>query len=111
MDGLLHKLSIKTDFWKIYKSRPGDNVVNGVFIFVYVIGIYFVTVQPISYFARTDDRLQEVAPGVCEFIQACIYNVTIISVFVYRKEFKQLVEDLESVYEGLENCWWSHSVL
>lgn len=76
---------------------------NGLFIFVYVISFYFVSVQPISYFARTEDRLQEVAPGVCEFIQSVIYNVTMISIFTYRNEFKKLVDDLENVYKGLFN--------
>lgn len=83
------------------KYRPGDNLVNKLFIFVYAISFYFVTVQPISYFARTDDRLQEVAPGVCEFIQSVIYNITMVSIFAYRKEFKKLLEDLENVYNGL----------
>lgn len=67
---------------------------------MYLLSIYFLPVQPISYLVRTNDSFEEMAPGVCEAIQGCIYNVTMISIFVYRKEFKQLLDDLKEVFKG-----------
>lgn len=63
------------------------------------------TFTSVCYFARTDDSIPEMASGVCEFIQACIYNVTMVLVFVYRKEFKQLVDDLENAFKGSLLSW------
>lgn len=80
--------------------RPGDDLINFKFLFVYILNIFFVFLPLCFYLAKSDDAAFDVCMGICEMIQTIVYNVKLLSILARRREMKNLIVSIEKLFKG-----------